>query len=54
MVHIEDHEARSPLMTLVQGPGSTSMLDAFLCYLSFILKHSDTKRDTKKMKSMKI
>ena len=39
----------------VQGPlnghGSSRVLDALSCYLSLILKHSDTKRDTKKHRS---
>ena len=31
------------------GQGSSRVLDAPSCYVSLILKHSDTKRDTKKL-----
>ena len=47
----QDHQARSPLTIGVQGPyagpGSSSVLEAFSCYLSLILKHSVTKGDKK-------
>ena len=32
----------------LKGPGGSRILDALSCYLSLILKHSDTKRDWKK------
>ena len=32
----------------LHGPGSSRVLDGLLCFLSLILKHSDTKWDTKK------
>ena len=34
--------------------GSSAVLDALSCYLNLILKHSDTKRDTKKFKKNSI
>ena len=33
-----------------KGPGSSGVLYALSCYVSLILKHSDTKQDTKRRK----
>ena len=50
-VHITSAGARMLLAGEVQcplkGPGNSRTLDALSCYLSLILKHSDTKRDFK-------
>ena len=50
----QDHEARSLIRLGSRARGSTSVLDAFLCYLSLILKHSDTKRVTKNVVSQNL
>ena len=49
-VHGHTSGAKPEVQGPLNGPGSSRVFDAFSCYLSlFLIKHSDTKWDTKNM-----
>ena len=47
IMYNHERKTQSPFQGLEALDGSSRVLDALLCYLSLILKHSDTNRDTK-------